>query len=146
MNITKKTAFGATAAAAALVVIGAAAPAMASEGHSTSNKWYSSTSTQHTDYTTVVAPDVSVLNGDILDGNSVGSGNELNAPIASGNETAIGNGVGNGSGNVTGNGSGNSASDLVDNATNTSVSDLVDVNDVISDISGWVDLSNMFKN
>ena len=141
MNITKKTAFGATAA---IVVIGAAAPAMASEGHSTSSKWYSSTSTQHTDYTTVVAPDVSVLNGDILDGNSVGSGNELNAPIASGNETAIGNGVGNGSGNVTGNGSGNSASDLVDNATNTSVSDFVDVNDILNDVSGWVTLSGHY--
>jgi len=142
----KKTAFGATAAAAALAVVGVAAPAMASDGdYSSTSKWYSSSSTQHTDTTTVLAPSVDVLNGDILNGNSVGSGNDVNAPLLSGNDTAVGNGNDTAIGNVSGNSVDTSVSDLVDNATHVSVSDLVDVDDILGDVSGWVDLSGMFE-
>ena len=156
MNISKKTAFGATAAAAALVVVGAAAPAMASDGdHSEYSKWSSRTSTSHETTNTVVAPDVDVLgggilNGDALNGNDVGSGNELNAPVLSGNDTAVGNGndtaIGNVSGNsIDGNSVDSEVSDLVDNATHTSVSDFVDVDDIIGDVSSWVNLEGMFE-
>lgn len=166
MNISKKTAFGATAAAAALVVVGAAAPAMASDhgDWSSYSKSSTRTSTSHEATNTVVAPDVDilgggVLNGDILNGNDVGSGNEVNAPVLSGNDTAVGSGddtaIGNVSGNsVDGNSVGNlsdvgnvssDVSDLVDNATSTSVSDLVNVDDILGDIGGWVNLDGMFQ-
>jgi len=169
MTITKKTAFGATIAAGALIVVGAAAPAMASEGHgwnggdsttSSYSKSYTSTSHKNTEIPVVVAPQVDVLNGDIangilggdiLNGNAVASGNEVTAPVASGNDTAIGSGnetaIGNGSGN--GNLSGNEVSDVVDNVTDTSVSDIVtdvvDVDDILGDVSGWVDLNHLFN-
>ncbi len=144
--MNKKTAFGATAAAAALVVAGAAAPAMASTGdYSSVSKYFSSSDTQHTDTTTVIAPSVDVLNGGILNGNSVGSDNSVDAPVLSGNDTALGNGNSTAVGNVTGNDVSTSVSDLVDNVTNLSVSDIIDVNDVVGDVSGWVDLSGMFE-
>ncbi|HWR85182.1 MAG TPA: hypothetical protein VN200_04210 [Rhodoglobus sp.] len=172
----KKTAFG-TAAAAALIVAGTAAPAMASGGHGSGDYSYSYDKTSISKWssyeshkTTTIAPNVEVLNGDILNGNSVGSGNETNTPILSGNETAIGNGnetavgnvsdsgngnaignvVGNETGNVTGNDvasenlNGNHVSDVVDIVTETSVKDVVDVDDVLNDVSGWVDIDGMF--
>ncbi|MCU1411323.1 MAG: hypothetical protein JWR04_2030 [Rhodoglobus sp.] len=154
MNITKKTAFGATAAAAALVVVGAAAPAMASDNGDWSSyaKSFSRTSTSHQTTDTVVAPDVDILGGGVLNGDVLG-GNDVSAPVLSGNDTAIGSGndtaIGNVSGNsVDGNSVGNvdtEVSDLVDNATGTSVSDLVDVDDILGDIGGWVDLDGMFE-
>jgi hypothetical protein len=171
----KKTAFG-TAAAAALIVAGTAAPAMASGGWSHSggdysydydktttsiNKW----SSYESHKTTTISPEVNVLNGDILNGNL--SGNETNTPILSGNETAVGNGnetaignvsdsgngnavgnvVGNETGNVTGNDvlSENHVSDVVDNVTETSVKDIVDVDDIIGDVSGWVNVKGIFE-
>ena len=146
MNISKKTAFGATAAAAALVVVGAAAPAMASDNGDWSSyaKSFSRTSTSHETTSTVVAPDVDILGGGILNGD-IGNGNDVAAPVLSGNDTAIGNVSGNSvDGNSVGNVS-NDVSDLVDNATGTSVSDLVDVNDILGDIGGWVDLNGMFE-
>ena len=39
----------------------------------------------------------------------------------------------------------NSVSDLVDNATDLSVSDFVDVNDILGDVGGWVDVSGIFE-
>jgi len=146
MNISKKTAFGATAAAAALVVVGAAAPAMASDNGDWSSyaKSFSRTSTSHETTNTVVAPDVDILGGGILNGD-IGNGNDVAAPVLSGNDTAIGNVSGNSvDGNSVGNVS-NDVSDLVDNATGASVSDLVDVNDILGDIGGWVDLNGMFE-
>ena len=150
MNISKKTAFGATAAAAALVVVGAAAPAMASDGdHSEYSKWSSRTSTSHETTNTVVAPDVDILGGGILNGD-IGNGNDVAAPVLSGNDTAVGSGndtaIGNVSGNsIDGNNVDSEVSDLVDNATHTSVSDFVDVDDIIGDVSGWVNLEGMFE-
>ena len=144
--MNKKTAIGTAATAAALIVVGAAAPAMASDGdYSSISKWSSRATSTTTDTTTVFAPSVDVLNGDLLNGNSVGSGNEVNAPVLSGNDTALGNGNTTAIGNVTGNDVSTSVSDLVDNATHTSVSDIIDVNDVIGDVSGWVDLSSIFE-
>ena len=159
--MNKKTAFGATAAAAALVVVGAAAPAMAADyDYSSLTKSSSRTTTTHFEPTTVLAPSVDALNGDIsagdiLGGNSVGSGNSVDAPLLSGNETAVGNGNETALGNVTGNdvSSGDvstgdvstDVSDLVDNVTDLSVGDVVDVSDILGDVGGWVDVSEMFE-
>ena len=154
--MNKKTAFGATAAAAALVVVGAAAPAMAADyDYSSLTKSSSRTTTTHVEPTTVLAPNVDVLGGDILGGNSVGSGNSVDAPLLSGNETAVANGNETALGNVSGNdvstgdvstGDINSdVSDLVDNATDLSVGDFVDVNDILGDVGGWVDVSGIFE-
>lgn len=147
MNISKKTAFGATAAAAALVVVGAAAPAMASDnGNWTSySKASSRTSTSHQTTNTVINPDIDVLGGDILGGNSVGSGNEFTAPLLSGNDTAIGSGNDTAIGNVTGNSVSTDVSDLLDNSSSTSFTDLVDVNDILGDVSGSLGLNGMFE-
>ena len=184
MNISKKTAFGATAAAAALIVVGISAPAMADDR----SDWNGSKGWQQISYsersssesTTVVAPQVDVLGGDILtgdilggealtgdiandlvgdigNGNAVASGNEVNAPIVSGNETAVGNGndtaIGNVSdvadvsdiGNVSDTSVGTEVSDLVDSVVGTEVSDIVDVDEILGDVGGWVDLNGMFE-
>lgn len=115
------------------------------------------TSTSHQATDTVVAPDVDILGGDILGGGvlngDIANGNDVAAPVLSGNDTAVGSGndtaIGNVSGNsVDGNSVGNvgtEVSDIVDNATGTSVSDLVDVNDILGDIGGWVNLDGMFQ-
>ena len=146
MNISKKTAFGATAAAAALVVVGAAAPAMASDGdYSNLTKWSSSTSTNHSTTNTVVTPDVDVLGGDILNGNGVGSGNEFTTPLLSGNDTAIGNGNDTAIGNVSGNDVSTDVSDLFDNSSTSSVTDFVDVQDILGNVSGSLGLNGMFE-
>lgn len=141
-----KTAIGATAAAATLALVGVAGPAMASDGDYTSiSKWSSRSDTSHSTTNTVIAPQISVGNGDLLNGNSVGSGNDVTAPLLSGNDTALGNGNDTAIGTVSGNSVSTEVSDLVDNATHTSVSDIVDISDVIGDISGWVDLKGIFE-
>jgi len=141
-----KTAIGATAAAATLALVGVAGPAMASDGDYTSiSKWSSRSDTSHSTTNTVIAPQISVGNGDLLNGNSVGSGNDVTAPLLSGNDTALGNGNDTAIGTVSGNSVGTEVSDLVDNATHASVSDIVDISDVIGDISGWVDLKGIFE-
>jgi hypothetical protein len=158
-KLTKNTVISATGVAAAALMVGAfAAPAMASTGHdwsgdntSTSvSKWYSYAQHSSTDISNVspvvVAPEVSVgdvlgggiLNGDILDGNAVASGNDVTAPIASGNDTAIGSGNDTAIGNNNGNGNSVSTdvSDLVDNTLGSTV----DVNGLVDDIMGSIDL------
>ena len=177
MNISKKTAFGATAAAAALIVVGISAPAMADEGEFSFSK---GSQTSASERTTLFAPQVDVLGGDVLtgdilggealtgdiandlvgdigNGNAVASGNEVNAPIVLGNETAVGNGndtaIGNVSdvadvsdiGNVGDTSVGTEVSDLVDSVVGTEVSDIVDVDEILGDVGGWVDLNGMFE-
>lgn len=141
-SITKKTAFGATAAAA-LVVAGFAAPAMADDS-TTLTKGYSSVSERVTEFPIVVAPEVDALNGgigndllggihtgDIGSGNAVASGNDVTAPLLSGNETSVGNGTSVSS----------EVSDLVDAVTD--VSDLVDVDGIVDDVTSSIDLDGM---
>ena len=146
MNISKKTAFGATAAAAALIVVGAAAPAMASDtDYSSYAKNSARTSTSHQTTNTVVNPDIDALGGDILNGNVLGSDNEVNAPLLSGNDTAIGNGNETAVGNVTGNTVENDVTDLVDNGSSSTVTDLVDVDGILGDVTGSLGLSGIFE-
>lgn len=152
-NITKKTAFGITgAAAAALMVAGFAAPAMADD---TASSWDHSTTSTSTstsladlfrtgdvsnDSPVVLAPSVDA--GDVLSGNALLSGNDVSAPLASGNDTSvsdlgtvsdIGNGsVGNGT-SVSGGDIGASVDDLVDGGTiGTNVDNLV--GDILADL------------
>lgn len=139
-SITKKTAFGATAAAA-LVVAGFASPAMADDS-TTLTKGYSSVSERVTEFPIVVAPEVDALGGgigndllggihtgDIGSGNAVASGNDVTAPLLSGNETSVGNGT-----SVS-----NEVGDLVDSV----VSDLVDVDGIVDDVTSSIDLDGM---
>jgi hypothetical protein len=152
-NITKKTAFGITgAAAAALLIAGAATPAMASDEYS-SSKWKSYSSDSHNSSPVVVAPDVDLLgggiaNGDNLNGNHVGSGNEVNAPLLSGNETAVGNGNTSEVSDVVdapvSDVVDSNVSDIIGDVT-SDVSDIVDVDDILGDVSGWVNLEGMFE-
>ena len=120
---------------------------MASDNGDSSSisKWSSRTSTTHQTTNTVVNPDVDVLGGDILNGNAVGSGNEFNAPLLSGNDTAIGNGNDTALGNVSGNSVSTGVSDLFDNSSTSSFTDLVDVNDILGDVSGSLGLNGMFE-
>ena len=141
-NITKKTAFGLTgAAAAALLVTGFAAPAMADDISSSDH--YSSTSSTNladlfrvgdvsNDSPIVLAP--SVGTGDVLSGNAVASGNDVTAPVASGNETSVGNvsDIGNGT-SVSGGDIGANVDDLVDGGNiGTNVDNLV--GDILADL------------
>lgn len=140
-NITKKTAFGLTGAAAAtLLVAGFATPAMADDVSSSHD--YSSTSTNladlfrvgdvSNDSPIVLAP--SVGTGDVLSGNAVASGNDVTAPVASGNETSVGNvsDIGNGT-SVSGGDIGAEVDDLVDGGDiGTNVDDLV--GDILADL------------
>jgi len=123
-KITKKTAFGLTGAAAAtLMVAGFAAPAMADD---TTSSWdYSTTSTSTSladlfrvgdvsnDSPVVLAP--SVGTGDVLSGNALASGNDVSAPVGSGNDTAVSDigDIGNGT-SVSGGDIGTQVDDLVD--------------------------------
>ncbi len=150
-NITKKTAFGITGAAAAtLMVAGFAGPAMADD---TTSSWDTSTTTTSTnlddlfrvgdisnDVPLVLAP--SVGTGDVLSGNALLSGNDVSAPIASGNDTSvsdvgnvsdIGNGdIGNGT-SISGGDIGASVDDLVDGGNiGTNVDNLV--GDILADL------------
>jgi len=146
MNISKKTAFGATAAAAALIVVGAAAPAMASDtDYSSYAKNSARTSTSHQTTNTVVNPDIDALGGDILNGNALGSGNDVSAPLLSGNDTALGNNNDTAVGNVTGNDISTDVSDVVDNSVGSSVTDLVDVDGILGDVTGSLGLSGIFE-
>jgi len=148
-KMTKKTAFGITGAAAAtLMVAGFAAPAMADD---TTSSWDYSSSTSTTSATLadlfrtgdvsndspiVLAPSI----GDVGNGNHLLSGNEVNAPVASGNETVLNN-VASGnsasdiaSGNANGNGAWVSGGDI-----GTSVDDLVDGGDIGTSVDNLVD-------
>jgi hypothetical protein len=149
-KFSKKTAFGITVAASAALVVGFAAPAMASTSHNTplgdsSTHSSSSSVTQAQldalrtvttgitggDISTwtplVVSPEVGV--GDVASGNAVGSGNDIpllsgntvSAPVASGNETGIANNDANGSANGNGNGNATANGDSI----SSSVKDLV---------------------
>jgi len=144
-NITKKTAFGiAGAAAATLMVAGFASPAMADD---TTSSWdYSSTSTStnladlfrtgdvSNDSPVVLAPSVDA--GDVLSGNALLSGNDVSAPVASGNDTAVSD-IGNISdvGNVSdiGNGTSVSGGDI-----GTQVDDLVDGGNIGANVDSLV--------
>jgi len=151
-KMTKKTAFGITGAAAATIMVaGFATPAMADD---TTSSWdySSSTSTTSTsladlfrtgdvsnDSPIVLAPSV----GDVGNGNHLLSGNEVNAPVASGNETVLNNvasgnsasdiGSGNANGNANGNGAWVSGGDI-----GTSVDDLVDGGDIGAHVDNLV--------
>ena len=145
-NITKKTAFGVTGVAAAtLLVAGFATPAMADD---TTSSWdYSTTSTStnladlfrtgdfSNESPVVLAPSVDA--GDVLSGNALLSGNDVSAPVASGNDTAIsdiGNvsDIGNGT-SVSGGDIGTQVDDLVDGGTiGTNVDNLV--GDILADL------------
>ncbi len=139
-KITKKTAFGLTGAAAAtLMVAGFAAPAMADD---TTSSWdYSSTSTStnladlfrtgdvSNDSPVVLAPSVDA--GDVLSGNALLSGNDVSAPVASGNETNVSD-IGNGT-SVSGGDIGTQVDDLVDGGNiGTNVDNLV--GDILADL------------
>jgi len=167
-KMTKKTAFGITSvAAAAVMVAGFAAPAMADD---TTSEYSSSTSA--TSLTSslsdlfrsgdvsspiVLAPSVSDIgNGALLSGNDVSA--PVSAPIASGNDTSVGD-IGNVSdvanpsvgdiaggsvetGDVTG-------GDISGGDIGTSVDDLVDggdiganVDNLVGDILGDLNLEN----
>ena len=147
-TMTKKTALGITGAAAAtLMVAGFATPAMADD---TTSSWDYSSSTSTTatsladlfrtgdvsnDSPIVLAPSI----GDVGNGNALLSGNDVSAPVASGNETVL-NDIA----------SGNSASDIgnvsdVGNGTSVSggdigasVDDLVDGGDIGANVDGLV--------
>ncbi|WBU37046.1 hypothetical protein [Homoserinibacter sp. YIM 151385] len=158
MNTTKKTAFGIVGAAgAALLTVGFASPAMAATDVET-NDSHDSTAThllsgsEFTDLFGIgdvtnaspiaLAPEIST--GDIASGNATASGNDVTAPVASGNETNAGNGneanVGNGSGN--GNSVGNvtnDVSDVVDTTTDATTDVTTDVKDVVKDVTNAVD-------
>jgi hypothetical protein len=141
-KMTKKTAFGITGAATAtMLVAGFASPAMADD---TSNSWDSSsqattTTTSFADFfrtgdasnesPIVLAPSI----GDIGNGNVLLSGNDVSAPVASGNETVL-NDIA--SGNSV---SGNSVSDIA-NGTSVSGGDLgASVGDLGASVDDLVD-------
>lgn len=158
VNTTKKTAFGlAGAAGAALLTVGFASPAMADTNTEHSESTDSSSTVTHILTGTelreifgigdisnaspiVLAPEV----GDVGSGNAIGSGNDVTAPIASGNDTAVGSGndtaVGNnsGNGNSVGNVS-NDVSDVVDTTTDVTGDVSNDVSDIVDDVTGAVD-------
>lgn len=163
---SKKTAFGATAAVAALALTAVAGPAMADDDTTyTSSKSWSSYSNESP---VVIAPEVGfsdvlslgVLNGDLFSGNALASGNDITAPVASGNETAVGSGndtaVGNGSANGNDIG-GDIVTDVVDDVSGGdvtsdiggSVSDIVDgvvdVDGILEDVTGSLDLGGLLN-
>jgi len=148
-NITKKTILGTTGvAAAAFMVAGFAAPAMAdtTSSHDTTSSW-SQTTTSLLDNVSAIVGDISTSSpvvvapeiGDIGSGNAIGSGNDvtapITAPIASGNDTAVGNNSGNGN-SVGGDTSvGSEVGDLVDG--------VVDVDGLVDDVLADVDLNSI---
>lgn len=179
MNTTKKTAFGLTAATgAALLTVGFAAPAMAdTQSSSTDSNDTTATSALNdanlldsaaihdifgigdlsNSSPLVLAPQIGDIAsgsvGDIGSGNALASGNEVTAPVASGNETAVGSGndtaiSDNAVGNVT-----SDVSDVVDTTTDVTsgVSDVVDsttgvtsdVSDIVTDVTNSVDVGGI---
>lgn len=152
-KFSKKTAFGITVAASAALVVGFAAPAMASTSHNTplgdSSTHSSSTSSSSRvtqaqldalrtvttgitggDISTwtplVVSPEVGV--GDVASGNAVGSGNDI--PLLSGNTVsapvASGNetGIANNDANGNSTANGDSISSSVKDLVNSTTKDL----------------------
>ncbi len=159
---TSKAAAGATAfGAAALLAIGASAPAMADDSTSTDVRGYAGDATATAelieritsnlvfgdllggsidggdvnggditggdtsigdlggDLVAPIAPEVGDVDlGGIGNGNAVGSGNEVNAPIGSGNSVEVGD--------ITG-----------------GISDVVDVNDIVGDVTNSVDVDGL---
>lgn len=137
---TKKTAFGIIGAAAAgLITLGLAAPAMASTSDDRHSSSQSSTSTTNSSsqysYEQMMTRITEILNGntssspvvispqigigDVASDNAVNSGNSYDVPVLSGNDTALGSGnttaVGNGTSVLNGSGNGNSASNSAGN-------------------------------
>lgn len=167
--MNKKIVFGTIAGAGALVVAGIAAPAMADDTRVTNSPSETSLDTPVVVAPEIGTGDIlggGVLGGGLLNGSAVASGNEVSgndvsAPVLSGNDTPVLSGndtsveapIGNGSGN--GNSVGAEVSDIVDNTLDTSVSDLVDgtldssvsdlvdVDGMIDDITGAVDLDSI---
>ena len=149
-TMTKKTALGITGAAAAtLMVAGFATPAMADD---TTSSWDYSSSTSTTatsladlfrtgdvsnDSPIVLAPSI----GDVGNGNAMLSGNDVSAPVASGNETVL-NDIASGNsasdiGNVSDIGNGNGTS-VSGGDIGASVDDLVDGGDIGANVDGLV--------
>jgi hypothetical protein len=153
MMNTKKTAFGITIAtgAAALLTLGAVAPAMASDNtDSSSTSRVTHTVAQLVDGNTgefsdtlrlvdlgtvsnsspvVLAPSVST--GDIASGNAVGSGNDVTAPLLSGNDSAVGSGN---SGSVSTGSIGTSVSNLVNGAVSGNSGSTGDISGSVSNL------------
>jgi len=152
-KMNKKTAFGITGVAATLLVAGFAAPAMADDTTSLS-EYTSSTSTTATSLSDlfrtgdvsspiVLAPSVSDIgNGALLSGNDVSAPVEapISAPIASGNDTSVGD-IAGGSietgdisgGDISGGDVGTTVDDLVDGGNiGTNVDTLV--GDILADL------------
>ena len=146
-TMTKKTAFGFTGAAAVtLVVASFAAPAMADD---TSSTWdYSSRATSTTtslsdllrtggvsnDSPFVIAPSV----GDVGSGNAVLSGNDVSAPVASGNETVLNDIASGTSVSDIGNGTSVNGGDVTGGDIGASVDDLVDGGDIGANVDNLV--------
>ena len=151
---TKKTAFGIIGGAAAtLLTVGLAAPALADPGHgdttstTTSSRAYAghiardvmlsnllNGGNSSTTAPIVVSPDLNV--GDVASGNAVGSGDNVTAPLLSGNDTAVG------SGNSTWVGNGTSIGTSVSNLVSGSTGGIgTDVNGMVGDITGALGLS-----
>ena len=153
-KISKKTAFGLTGAAAAtLMVAGFAAPAMADD----STSYSADTTTTATSLTAglsdlfrtgdvsnssplVLAPSIDA--GGVLNGSPLLSGNDVQAPVASGNETPIA------SGNDT------SVSDVLNPTTSVDPNvangsgngNSVSGGDIGSSVDGLVDVGNIGTN
>lgn len=154
MMNTKKTAFGiAGAAAATLITVGLAAPAMAStpDGHSSSS--HSSTSSSQSSYEQMITRVTEILNGNTTNAPVVVSPQIGIGDIASGNALGSGNttSVGNGTSVLTGSGNGNSASNSAGNANGSGNSSSVtnstgnigdQVNTTVNGILGGLGLSS----
>ena len=165
-KITKKTAFATTGlAAAALLTVGFAGPAMADTSSDSSTSSFTSLSDKDTrgelsskishlistgslsnESPVVVAPEVGVgdvlgggiLTGDLLSGNAVASGNDVTAPVTA--PIASGNEVtapvASGNDTAVGNNSGNGTSVGEIGDVTSEVGDLVDN---VTDVDGMVD-------
>jgi len=152
-NITKKTILGTTGvAAAAFMVAGFAAPAMAdtTSSHDTTSSW-SQTTTSLLDNVSAIVGDISTSSpvvvapeiGDIGSGNAVGSGNDITAPIASGNDTAIGSGNDTAVGNNSGNGNSVGGDTSVGSEVGDLVDGVLDVDGMVNDVLDDVDLNSI---
>ena len=148
-KMTKKTAFGVTGAAAAtMLVAGFASPAMADD---TSSSWdYSSqasttsTSTSFADFfrtgdlsnesPIVLAPSI----GDVGNGNHLLSGNDVSAPVASGNETVLNDIASGNSVSDIGNGTSVNGGDVTGGDIGASVDNLVDGGDIGANVDNLV--------
>lgn len=142
-KMTKKTAFGLTGVAAAtLMVAGLATPAMADD---TTSSWdTTTTSTSLADLfrtgdvsnssPIVLAPSV----GDVGNGNHLLSGNDVSAPVASGNETVINDVASGNSVSDIGNGTSVTGGDINGGDIGASVDDLVDGGSIGANVDNLV--------